>query len=78
MNKKRKTQSKQRTETIRAHKLRRGGVVKNKAAFAREAGVARSGKQARKQLRSARRSERNKEDDAVKAGAYTRTLFSST
>ena len=44
-------------------------MLKNRAELARVSGVARTGKQARKQLRNARRRERNDMDDAAKEAA---------
>ena len=69
MNAKRKHKNKQRKENSRALKLRKNGVLKNRAELARVSGVARTGKQARKQLRNARRRERNDMDDAAKEAA---------
>mmetsp|Transcript_16016 Transcript_16016/g.62322 ORF Transcript_16016/g.62322 Transcript_16016/m.62322 type:complete len:96 (-) Transcript_16016:2871-3158(-) len=69
MNAKRKHNNKQRKENSRALKLRKNGVLKNRAELARVSGVARTGKQARKQLRNARRRERNDMDDAAKEAA---------
>ena len=69
MNAKRKHKNKQRKENSRALKLRKNGVLKNRAELARVSGVARTGKQARKQLRNARRRERNEIDDAAKEAA---------
>jgi|TARA_B100000768_G_scaffold102189_1_gene95136 hypothetical protein len=69
MNAKRKQHNKQRKENNRALKLRKDPVMKNRAELARVSGVARTGKQARKQLRNARRLERNQIDDAEKKKA---------
>ncbi len=69
MNAKRKHKNKQRKENSRALKLRKNGVLKNRAELARVSGVARTGKQARKQLRNARRRERTDMDDAAKEAA---------
>mmetsp|Transcript_6043 Transcript_6043/g.24966 ORF Transcript_6043/g.24966 Transcript_6043/m.24966 type:complete len:399 (-) Transcript_6043:152-1348(-) len=69
MNAKRKHKNKQRKENSRALKLRKNGVLKNRAELARVSGAARTGKQARKQLRDARRRERNELDDAAKEAA---------
>ena len=64
-----KQHNKQRKENNRALKLRKDPVMKNRAELARVSGVARTGKQARKQLRNARRLERNQIDDAEKKKA---------
>ena len=69
MNKKKKTQHKARHEDVRALKARNGTLKKHNAGKEAVSGAARTGKQARKQLRNVRRSERNKIDDAAKAAA---------
>ena len=66
MNSKRKTKNRQRKENARALRLRKGLVQKNKDELARVSGVARTGKQARKQLKVARRIEREKAEKALK------------
>ena len=69
MNSKRKTKNRQRKENARALRLRKGLVQKNKDELARVSGVARTGKQARKQLKVARRIEREKAEKALKQAA---------
>jgi|TARA_B100001540_G_scaffold283953_1_gene275877 hypothetical protein len=69
MNRKRKTQQQQRKEDKRALRLRLGLVEKHKAEVARCRGPARTGKQARKQLKQARRAEKERAEAMEKLAA---------
>jgi len=60
MNKKRKTSQRAAKENGRALKLRKGGVDRNKIELRKVSGVSRTGKQARKQLKLARRADKEK------------------
>ena len=66
MNRKRKTANKQRREDKRAVRLRMGLVDKNKAELNAVSGPARTGKQARNQLKAARRQDRERIQKALK------------
>ena len=66
MNRKRKTANKQKKEDKRALRLRMGLVDKNKRELAAVSGPARTGKQARKQLKAARRQDKERLENALK------------
>ena len=66
MNRKRKTLNKQKKEDKRAVRLGMGLIDRNKAELAAVSGPARTGKQARKQLKVARRQDRERLQKALK------------
>jgi hypothetical protein len=66
MNRKRKTANKQRKEDKRAIRLRMGLIDRNKRELAAVSGPARTGKQARKQLKAARRQDKERLQNALK------------